>query len=138
MKIIYLNGPFRRSAYSRSSRSPAVTKSGTIYYPLWLAYAAGWAQRSGEFDIELLDAVARRYDIGDTVSHLQRAGGDLQVPARPLQVTYRIADVVSSGHRVQQLDIEFPAPLRPPRRISQPQRIIDCTTFCNRRTAAAA
>ena len=45
MNIIYLNGPYHKASYSRCSRSPAVTKSGTLYYPLWLAYAAGLAAR---------------------------------------------------------------------------------------------
>ncbi len=40
MKILMLNPPFM-DKYSKSSRSPAVTKSGTIYFPLWLSYATG-------------------------------------------------------------------------------------------------
>ncbi len=40
MKILLLNPPFLNK-YSKSSRSPAVTKSATIYFPLWLSYAAG-------------------------------------------------------------------------------------------------
>ena len=35
MKLLLLNPPFLPK-FSRSSRSPAVTKSGTIYFPLWL------------------------------------------------------------------------------------------------------
>jgi anaerobic magnesium-protoporphyrin IX monomethyl ester cyclase len=46
MKILFLNPPFLPK-YSRSSRSPAVTKSGTIYYPLWLAHAAGLLENRG-------------------------------------------------------------------------------------------
>lgn len=63
MNLVYLNGPYRGAAYSRSSRSPAVTKSGTVYYPLWLAYAAGWAGQQTDCQVTLLDAVARRLDL---------------------------------------------------------------------------
>jgi len=77
MKIIYLNGPYHKLAYSRSSRSPAVTRSGTIYYPLGLAYAAGWAQKQSDFSVELLDAVARKWDQNQTVFYLKEAQPDL-------------------------------------------------------------
>jgi len=40
MKILMLNPPFLPK-FSRTSRSPAVAKGGTIYYPIWLAYATG-------------------------------------------------------------------------------------------------
>ena len=77
MKIVYLNGPFRRLAYSRSSRSPAVTKSGTVYYPLWLSYAAGLAQQQEGFQVHLLDAVARRWSQTELIEHLGRIDPDL-------------------------------------------------------------
>ena len=56
MKILMLNPPFLPK-YSRSSRSPAVTKSGTIYYPLWLSYATGVLEKAGH-DVMLIDAPA--------------------------------------------------------------------------------
>lgn len=56
MKILMLNPPFL-SKYSRSSRSPAVTKSGTIYYPLWLSYATGVLEKAGH-EVLLIDAPA--------------------------------------------------------------------------------
>lgn len=77
MKVVYLNGPYRQGAYSRSSRSPAVTKSGTIYYPIWLAYAAGYAQRSGQLDVTLLDAVAKKLDVAGVIKSLSDLGADL-------------------------------------------------------------
>src|SRR3989304_2567951 len=46
MKILMLNPPFLPK-YSRFSRSPAVTKSGTIYYPIWHAYATGVLEKEG-------------------------------------------------------------------------------------------
>lgn len=56
MKILLLNPPFLPK-YSRSSRSPAVTKSGTIYYPLWLAHATGVLEKGG-YTAKLIDAPA--------------------------------------------------------------------------------
>ena len=77
MKIVYLNGPYRRQAYSRCSRSPAVTKSGTIYYPIWLAYAAGLARQQTDFDVELIDAVAGKYDRLQLQERMIKAAPDL-------------------------------------------------------------
>jgi len=57
MKLLLLNPPFLPK-YSRSSRSPAVTKSGTIYYPLWLAHATGLLEKRGH-EVLLLDVPAR-------------------------------------------------------------------------------
>jgi radical SAM superfamily enzyme YgiQ (UPF0313 family) len=51
-----LNPPFLPK-YSRSSRSPAVTKSGTIYYSLWLSYATGVLEKAGH-QVLLIDAPA--------------------------------------------------------------------------------
>jgi radical SAM superfamily enzyme YgiQ (UPF0313 family) len=51
-----LNPPFMPK-YSRSSRSPAVTKGGTIYFPLWLAYATGVLEEAGH-EVKLVDAPA--------------------------------------------------------------------------------
>ncbi len=57
MKILCLNPPFL-PRFSRSQRSPAVTKSGTLYYPLWLAYLTGILEKSGH-EVKLLDAPAQ-------------------------------------------------------------------------------
>lgn len=56
MKILMLNPPYFPK-YSRFSRSPAVTKSGTIYYPIWHAYATGLLEKEGH-DVRLVDAPA--------------------------------------------------------------------------------
>jgi radical SAM superfamily enzyme YgiQ (UPF0313 family) len=56
MRVLFLNPPFH-PRFSREQRSPAVTKSGTLYYPKWLATAAGVAIRNGH-DVDLLDSPA--------------------------------------------------------------------------------
>lgn len=56
MNVLMLNPPFLPK-YSRSSRSPAVTKSGTIYYSLWLSYATGVLEEAGH-KVLFIDAPA--------------------------------------------------------------------------------
>jgi anaerobic magnesium-protoporphyrin IX monomethyl ester cyclase len=56
LDAIFINGPFLKG-FSRESRSPAVTKSGTLYYPAWLAYACGLAEDNG-FHCKLIDSIA--------------------------------------------------------------------------------
>jgi len=58
MKLLLLNPPFLPK-FSRFSRSPAVTRSGTIYYPIWHAYAAGVLEKEGH-EVQLIDAPADR------------------------------------------------------------------------------
>lgn len=63
MTVYFINPPFKweYGKFSRESRSPAVAKSGVLYYPLWLIYAAAYAEKSG-FNVKFLDAPAKRYD----------------------------------------------------------------------------
>ncbi|MBN1576650.1 MAG: radical SAM protein [Chitinispirillaceae bacterium] len=57
MKIVALNPPFLNH-FSRESRSPAVAKSGTLYYPMWLSYAVGLLEKQGH-EVLLIDAPAQ-------------------------------------------------------------------------------
>lgn len=66
MNIWLLNPPFF-PRFSRPQRSPAVTKSGTVYYPIWLASCAGVLEEAG-YAIQLTDAPARGYDLEKTLS----------------------------------------------------------------------
>ena len=68
MKILMLNPSFLPK-YSRSSRSPAVTKSGTIYYPLWLSYATGVLERAGH-EVLLIDSPAEKTELEDIRSRI--------------------------------------------------------------------
>ena len=69
MKAFFLNPPFKveYGKFSRTSRSPAVTKSGTVYYPIWLAYAAGNCEKAGH-EIKLFDSCSGRVNLDDTLS----------------------------------------------------------------------
>ena len=57
MEIYFINPPFKAEfgKFSRESRSPAITKSGALYYPLWLIYAALYSEKNGH-KIHFLDA----------------------------------------------------------------------------------
>jgi radical SAM superfamily enzyme YgiQ (UPF0313 family) len=57
--IYFINPPFKfeYGRFSRESRSPAITKSGALYYPLWLIYAAAYAKKQGHM-VKFLDAPA--------------------------------------------------------------------------------
>jgi anaerobic magnesium-protoporphyrin IX monomethyl ester cyclase len=69
MRVLFLNPPFHLR-YSREQRSPAVTKSGTLYYPKWLATAAGVAIKNGH-DVDLLDCPAAGYSLRDVIDRIK-------------------------------------------------------------------
>ncbi|MBI2598116.1 MAG: radical SAM protein [Candidatus Diapherotrites archaeon] len=56
MKILMLNPPFLNK-FSRTSRSPAISKGGCVYYPIWMGYATGILEQEGH-DVKLVDATA--------------------------------------------------------------------------------
>jgi anaerobic magnesium-protoporphyrin IX monomethyl ester cyclase len=69
MRIQFINPPFL-GRFSRAQRSPGVIKSGTMYYPYWLAHAAAYAERQGH-EIDLIDCPAAglgRIDLGPRIS----------------------------------------------------------------------
>lgn len=76
-KILLLNPPFLNK-YSKSSRSPAVTKSATIYFPLWLSYAAGVLDKEG-YTLKLIDAPARCITKEDCLEEIRAFNPDMVV-----------------------------------------------------------
>lgn len=77
MRILMLNPPFL-DRYSKSSRSPAVTKSGTVYFPLWLAYATGVLDRAGH-ELKLIDAPAKCLHNNDVLKLIEEFNPELIV-----------------------------------------------------------
>ncbi len=75
MRIFLLNAPFHEN-YSSHQRSPAVTKSRTLYYPIWLAYAAGLLESYG-FDVQLVDGPGENIDLATAVRRAQDQRPDL-------------------------------------------------------------
>lgn len=61
MNILFVNPPYKAEygKFSREARSPMITNSGVIYYPLWLLYAAGVCEKEGH-NIYFLDAPAKK------------------------------------------------------------------------------
>ncbi|MBU2100283.1 MAG: radical SAM protein [Candidatus Micrarchaeota archaeon] len=77
LKILMLNPPFMKY-YSRQSRSPCVTKSRTLYYPYYLAYATG-ALEKAKFEPKLIDAVARKWNKEETAEYTKKGKFDFIV-----------------------------------------------------------
>ncbi len=69
MNVLMLNPPFK-GRFSRTSRSPAVTLGGTIYYPFWLAYATGVLEQNG-FLVRLIDAPAQGLSVADIMARVK-------------------------------------------------------------------
>jgi radical SAM superfamily enzyme YgiQ (UPF0313 family) len=68
MRVLFLNPPFH-PRFSREQRSPAVTKSGTLYYPKWLATAAGVAIKNGH-EVDLVDAPAGAFSVQAVIDRI--------------------------------------------------------------------
>ncbi len=60
MDILVINLPYNGQKFSRSSRWPEVTKSGTLYYPIWLSYATAMLMKE-KLDVVLVDAIAKKW-----------------------------------------------------------------------------
>ena len=80
MKILCLNPPFKTAfgRFSRTSRSPAITKSGTIYYPIWLCYVAGVLEKAGH-EVKVIDSCACEYNIEKTLQLVTEFSPDIAV-----------------------------------------------------------
>lgn len=66
MKVLALNPPFM-AKFSRDSRSPAVSKGGCLYYPMWLAYATAAMEKVGH-KVKLLDAPAESKSLEEVIA----------------------------------------------------------------------
>lgn len=75
MKVFFVNPAFKSEygKFSRENRSPAVTRSGTFYYPLWLIYAAAVCEKDG-FEVEFLDAPAIPMNDDQAFSYIREHG----------------------------------------------------------------
>ena len=80
MKICFINPPFKAEygKFSRESRSPAITKSGALYYPLWLMYAAAYCEKNGH-EIYFLDAPAKQMNEEQSLAAIEENGKGAQL-----------------------------------------------------------
>ncbi len=75
MRITFLNPPFY-PMFSRESRSPCVTKSSTLYWPMFLSYAAGNVE-ADQNEIQLIDSPAMDLDLEATVAKIREFSPEL-------------------------------------------------------------
>lgn len=80
MKVFFVNPPFKaeHGKFARENRSAAITRSGTLYYPLWLIYAAAVCEKDG-FDVEFLDAPATPLDYGQSMKAIDQRGAETRL-----------------------------------------------------------
>lgn len=64
-----MNPPFLNGRFSRTSRSPAINKSGTLYWPFWLAHGTGALELAGH-DVLFLDCPACGFSENDMLCKL--------------------------------------------------------------------
>ena len=93
MKIQFINPPYL-GRFSRAQRSPGVIKSGTMYYPYWLAHAAAVAEERG-FDIHLIDCPAAGKSLHDLLAHVADYGPDIMVLESVTASWYSDCDVAA-------------------------------------------
>lgn len=76
MKVFFVNPPFKSQygKFSREQRSPAITKSGCFYYPLWLIYAAARIERKDGFEVEFVDAPAKQMEKDHCLELIEQKG----------------------------------------------------------------
>jgi anaerobic magnesium-protoporphyrin IX monomethyl ester cyclase len=101
MNILFLNPPFKQGRFSRASRSPAVTKGGTLYYPLWLAYGAGAAEQAGH-KVKLIDCPAEGLGLGAVFDRLK----DFKLDIAILETS--TPSIHSDVHMAETLKKKFP------------------------------
>lgn len=114
MKVFFLNIPFHER-FSRESRSPGVAPSGTLYYPIYLAMAAGLVRKAG-FEIDFLDAPAERYDLERTTERVRAFAPDLIVASTVTSsVCYdvRVMDALSCATGARTMLVGTHATARP-------------------------
>ncbi|MCK4884043.1 MAG: cobalamin-dependent protein, partial [Candidatus Diapherotrites archaeon] len=77
MKILMLNPPFL-FRFSRTSRSPGISRGGCVYFPIWMAYTTGVLEKEGH-KINLIDAPARGIELKETIKIAEEFNPELIV-----------------------------------------------------------
>ena len=70
LNVAFINPPFL-PRFSRESRSAAVTKSNTLYYPHWLCYAAAATSSMEGVSVEVIDAAPEDVPVSEIVDRLR-------------------------------------------------------------------
>ena len=72
--ILFLNLPYEFNI-SRAGRWPEKTKSGTLYYPYWLAYCVGVCEEKN-LKCKLVDCITKAYTLEDTLDEIENTNPD--------------------------------------------------------------
>ena len=99
MKIMLLNPP-NNHKISKDSRWPEYTKSGTLYYPFWLAYAAAVLMEDGRHKPMLVDAIAKEKTFPETLELLQKFAPDMLVIDTSTPTIYKDVDFVNEAKKI--------------------------------------
>ncbi len=100
MNVLLLNPPFI-GRFSRTSRSPGVGRSGTIYYPIWLAYAAGVLDSSG-LEVSFIDAPAENISEDEVIRRAR------EKPPRLIVIDTSTPSIYSDVKTAETLKETFP------------------------------
>ncbi|MBS3055463.1 MAG: radical SAM protein [Candidatus Aenigmarchaeota archaeon] len=93
MKVMLLNPPAQVKV-SKDSRWPEYTKSGTLYYPFWLAYATSVLMEDKRHKPLLLDSIAKEIDFEETIKMAKKFGPDLLVVDTSTPTIYKDVEFV--------------------------------------------
>lgn len=94
MKVLFLNLPYKFKI-SRSSRWPEKTKSGTLYYPYWLCYAAGVCMEEGH-TVDVIDCITKEYTTDQTIEAVRKFEPDFIVAEITTSTCYEDYQVINS------------------------------------------
>jgi len=95
MKVLLLNPP-NKVKISKDSRWPEYTKSGTLYYPFWLAYATAVLMEDKRHKPLLLDAIAKEMGFDETIDIAKKFGPDLLVVDTSTPTIYKDVEFVEA------------------------------------------
>jgi radical SAM superfamily enzyme YgiQ (UPF0313 family) len=94
MRILVLNPPYLKK-FSRPQRSPAVTKSGTLYFPLWLALCVGVLEQE-DHQVDFIDAPAADVERADVLDLVREKRPGLVVMETSTPSVFNDADVAAA------------------------------------------
>lgn len=99
MKVCFINPPFKAECgkFSRENRSPTVTRSGTLYYPLWLIYAAAVCEKDG-FEVAFIDAPAFPLNEEETLAKIADVARDTKLFVLDTSTPSIYSDIAFGDH----------------------------------------
>ncbi|MHB8163133.1 MAG: B12-binding domain-containing radical SAM protein [Methanoregula sp.] len=71
MRIYLLNPPFKKNFVRCGRWQGVAARGGTLYYPIWLAYATGLLEKEGHI-VRLIDAIARKWKTGQVIADVEQ------------------------------------------------------------------